>query len=206
MGGVRARRSKNGGYRGGCATPRSQYLQRAVSARAVYHGMLQRVLIMALTTLCLSAATAADPATICSGAKHREFDFWAGRWKVLDAGGNVAGDNVITIEQGGCVLVEQWRSAKGGTGQSYNYYDPAAQSWKQRWVGLGLILEMQGRLEQGAMVLEGPLHYVRQARTTLLRGTWTPLPDGRLRQRFVESVDAGKTWTDWFDGYYSRVP
>ena len=45
------------------------------------------------------------------------------------------------------------------------------QRWKQRWIGLGLILEMQGGIQDGAMVLEGPLYYVRQRRTTLLRGT-----------------------------------
>jgi hypothetical protein len=33
---------------------------------------------------------------------------------------------------------------------------------------------------------------------------WTPLPDGRVRQHFKESSDGGKTWTDWFDGYYSK--
>ena len=141
---------------------------------------------------------------VCSDSKHREFDFWAGDWRVHDAAGNLAGENSITLEQDGCVLVERWRGAKGGTGQSLNYYDPAAQKWKQRWVGLGLILEMQGGMEGGSMVLEGPLHYVRQKRTTVLRGTWTPLPDGRVRQLFMESADAGKTWTEWFDGYYQR--
>ena len=35
-------------------------------------------------------------------------------------------------------------------------------------------------------------------------GVRTPLPDGRVRQHFVESADEGKTWTEWFDGYYSR--
>ena len=53
------------------------------------------------------------------------------------------------------------------------------------------------------MVLEGPLQYVAQKRVTLLRGEWTKLPDGRVRQHFTESSDDGKTWTEWFDGYYS---
>jgi hypothetical protein len=141
---------------------------------------------------------------VCSDARHREFDFWAGSWRVHGAGNNLAGESTVSIEQEGCVLVERWRSAKGGTGQSLNYYDPVLQKWKQRWVGLGLILEMDGGIENGAMVLEGPLHYVRQKRTTLLRGTWSVLPDGRVRQYFAESTDGGKTWTEWFDGYYSR--
>jgi hypothetical protein len=165
---------------------------------------------MALTvsTLMLAAAAGgADSGTgPCADPKHREFDFWAGHWKVLDGAGGFAGDNVISVEEGGCVLVERWRGAKGGTGQSLNYFDPAAGLWKQRWVGLGLILEMQGKFADGSMVLQGPLHYVREGRTTWLRGTWTPLADGRVRQHFEESADRGQTWKEWFDGYYSRAP
>lgn len=175
--------------------------------RTVGHHML--ISLIAGLAMVGTTSSAGDPPpapagpAICTAAKFREFDFWAGEWRVLDADGKVAGENSVSIEQGGCVLVERWRGAKGGTGQSMNYYDPVAQAWKQRWVGLGLILEMQGGLTNGAMVLQGPLHYVREHRTTLLRGTWTKLPDGRVRQRFEESADDGATWTTWFDGFYS---
>jgi hypothetical protein len=152
------------------------------------------------------ATPAQTPALICSDARFREFDFWLGSWRVTTGDGQIAGDNTVTLEQGGCVLVEKWRSARGGTGQSLNYYDPVARAWKQRWVGLGLILEMQGGLRDGAMVLEGPLHYVREGRTTQLRGTWSKLADGRVRQWFEESEDQGRTWKTWFDGLYSRAP
>jgi hypothetical protein len=64
---------------------------------------------------------------------------------------------------------------------------------------------MSGAWRNGSMVLEGPMFYVDDKRTTLLRGTWTPLPDGRVRQHFVESTDNGKTWNEWFDGYYKKV-
>lgn len=87
---------------------------------------------------------------------------------------------------------------------SMNHYDPASGLWKQHWVGLGLILEMSGGMKDGSMVMEGPLQYVGSSQVTLLRGTWTALPDGRVRQHFVESKDNGKTWVEWFDGYYSR--
>jgi hypothetical protein len=30
------------------------------------------------------------------------------------------------------------------------------------------------------------------------------LPDGRVRQTFQQSTDAGKTWTVSFDGYYRK--
>ena len=147
---------------------------------------------------------AQDGPRLCDEPEFRQFDFWVGDWTVHDGENVFAGENRITLEQRGCVLVERWNSARGGTGQSLNYYDPVARAWKQRWVGLGLILEMQGRFAGGAMVLEGPLYYVREKRTTRLRGSWSALPDGRVRQLFVESVDGGKTWTPWFDGYYSR--
>lgn len=140
----------------------------------------------------------------CDRPEFRQFDFWVGDWEVRDEKGQFAGENRITLEEGGCAIVERWRGAQGGTGQSLNYYDPVVGAWKQRWVSAGTILEMQGHFDGKAMVLEGPLHYVRDNRTTRLRGTWTPLPDGRVRQHFVESADDGKTWTPWFDGYYSR--
>ena len=122
-----------------------------------------------------------------------------------DAAGKLVGRNRVTSEELGCVIVERWRGANGTTGQSLNYYDPAARRWKQRWAGLGVVLEMDGGLQGDAIVLEGPLQNLVNHRTTLLRGTWTKLPDGHLRQQFVESDDGGKSWKPWFDGYYTRV-
>jgi hypothetical protein len=153
-------------------------------------------------TTAASESSAAGP---CAAGKFRQFDFWAGEWDVHDAAGKLQGRNRITIEERGCVVVEHWRSVNGGTGQSVNYYDPAADRWKQRWVGIGTVLEMEGSFEGEAMILEGPLQYLAEKRTTLLRGTWTKLPDGRVRQQFVESDDGGKTWKPWFDGYYTRA-
>lgn len=141
----------------------------------------------------------------CDREIFRQFDFWVGQWEVKDQNGQMAGRNEITAEQGGCVILERWRSASGRTGMSMNYYEPRSRRWKQHWVSPELILEMSGGLEGSSMILEGPMQYLGQDRTTTLRGTWTPLPDGRVRQHFVESKDGGKTWEEWFDGYYSRV-
>jgi hypothetical protein len=146
-------------------------------------------------------AQAADP---CATGPFREFDFWVGQWVVKDAKGNVAGSNAITSEEAGCAIVEHWRSAKGGTGQSLNYYDPAARRWHQLWIGGGVLLHMEGGFSDGSMRLEGPMQYIGSDRVTILRGTWTELPDGRVRQHFEESEDGGKNWATWFDGYYTR--
>jgi hypothetical protein len=157
----------------------------------------------------LAQSTPAPPATAregpCEGPRFHEFDFWVGEWTVRRPDGQVAGTNAITSEEAGCAIVEHWTSAAGGTGQSLNFYDPAADRWRQIWIGLGLVLAMEGGLVNGAMILEGPLQYVATGRVTRLRGVWTPLPDGRVRQEFQESENGGQTWTLWFDGYYSRT-
>jgi hypothetical protein len=174
--------------------------------RAMTLRTLWQVAATVLTMFAMSSTTptiaASDP---CAASEFRQFDFWAGRWDVKDGTGKYAGRNDITIEERGCVLVERWKSASGGTGLSINYYDPKARQWTQQWVGLGILLTMKGGMRDGSMVLQGPLQYLADQRMTILRGTWTALPDGRLRQHFEESSDDGRTWTEWFDGYYTRI-
>ena len=152
---------------------------------------------------CVSADVPANGP--CASGPFREFDFWAGEWDVHDANGKLAGRNNVTIEELGCVVVEHWRGANGTTGQSLNYYDPGARKWKQRWAGLAVVLEMDGGMQGDAMVMQGPAQYLGQNRTTILRGSWNKLHDGRVRQQFHESDDGGETWKPWFDGYYTRV-
>jgi hypothetical protein len=152
-----------------------------------------------------SSVDQAKPASPCDAGAYRDFDFWAGEWIVKNVSGEQVGRNTIQPEQRGCALIERWTSAEGGTGVSLNFYDPVTRAWAQQWVSPGTVLTMTGGLVDGEMVLEGPLHYLRDARATRLRGTWSRLPDGRVRQHFVESVDEGRTWTEWFDGYYSRL-
>lgn len=158
--------------------------------------------ILAITSLLSGETVAATPP--CAEGPYRQFDFWIGEWDVSDAEGKTAGVNRIANEANGCVLVERWSSAAGGSGQSLNYYDPAAGKWKQLWVGLGILLHMEGGPHEAGMRLEGPLQYLGQDRITILRGTWTPMADKRVRQHFEESQDGGATWTTWFDGYYTR--
>jgi hypothetical protein len=137
-------------------------------------------------------------------ARFREFDFWIGEWTVRTPGNVPAGENGITREEQGCLLLERWRGVGGGTGTSMNYFDPMAGQWVQNWVGSGVVIDIRGGLEAGAMRLTGRVHYLANGETWPFRGTWTPLPDGRVRQFFEESRDDGATWVPWFDGYYTR--
>ena len=143
------------------------------------------------------------PKRACDAPPFRSFDFWSGQWEVRDRSGKVVGTNNVSIEQNGCVLIERWQARAGGSGISMNYYDPQAGRWRQNWVSPGVVLQMSGQFANGVMLLEGPLQNLAQQRVTLLRGEWTRLPDGRVRQLFTESADGGKTWTEWFDGYYT---
>ncbi|MFI5069419.1 MAG: hypothetical protein ACHP8A_00895 [Terriglobales bacterium] len=51
------------------------------------------------------------------------------------------------------------------------------------------MLEIEGKLEAGEMVLTGEDH----AKGDLVRGTWKPV-DGGVREIGVTSTDGGKTW------------
>ena len=134
-----------------------------------------------------------------------QFDFWVGEWTVAIADGTQAGRNLITKEKGGCLLTEHWTSVRGGTGFSLNYYDPAAGEWVQNWVdGSGSIIDIRGGIEDGSMVLEGTIQYIGNGVVNAFRGKWTLLADTRVRQFFEQSTDGGKTWTTWFEGFYTH--
>lgn len=140
-----------------------------------------------------------------ANAAHRQFDFWVGRWEVTDISGEQRyGENTITRREGGCLLLEEWRSSRGSTGTSINYFNPADSQWHQQWVDSGsTIIHTAGGLVDGSMVMEGSIYYLASGQTAPFRGTWTPMEDGRVRQ-FFEQQDAEQAWKPWFEGYYRR--
>ncbi len=153
-----------------------------------------------------AAATAAVPQpSPCAAITHdHDFDFWLGTWEVR-SGGAIVGHNVIESGQSGCAVIEHWTAMPGHTGTSLNAYDPARKHWRQWWVdGSGEIVELEGERTATTMVLEGPYTHV-DGTITRLRGTWTPNPDGTVRQYIEESKDGGATWAVWFDGMYART-
>lgn len=142
------------------------------------------------------------PPPACEEAIYRQLDFWAGDWEVFTPDGAKAGDNSITVEEKGCLLVERWTSAKGGTGQSYNYVDHEDGKWRQIWVSAGATIDYKGGLnDKGEMVLEGTIAY-RNGKTAPFRGTWTPNADGSVKQYFQEYDPQKEVWNDWFTGLY----
>jgi hypothetical protein len=152
--------------------------------------------------------------TPCTGPQYREFDFWLGDWEVRSAKGQLLGRNRITRRHGGCVVVEEWESASGGSGSSFNVYDQPTRQWHQFWVDAtgtnwlssdreGNPVTLRGGIRDGAMVMTS--HPDTLPSIGLTRATWRPLPDGGVRQTFESSRDGGKTWTVSFDGFYKKA-
>jgi hypothetical protein len=140
----------------------------------------------------------------CNAASFREFDFWVGSWVVM-SGADTAGTNNVTLEEDGCVIHEHWVGSKGGTGQSFNFYDRQDRKWHQVWVdNVGSVLRLAGELVGNQLVLSGET--VRRNGTKVLhRLAFTRNTDGTVRQFWESSPDMGKTWSVSFDGIYRKA-
>jgi len=152
------------------------------------------------TDLPAAAVSTAGP---CDGPAYRAFDFWLGDWDVHTPEGRLAGTSSIERKHGGCVLHERYTGGRGYSGESLNIYDAARAVWHQTWVDTaGMLLVLEGGLRDGRMVLEGSTMDAA-ARTTGHRITWSPNPDGTVRQLW-ESTAADGSWGIAFDGLYTR--
>jgi hypothetical protein len=148
---------------------------------------------------------AQQPPPSCTAAEYRQFDFWLGDWTVTDSAGTKEyGANLITQEEGTCLVHEHWTDGSGSTGQSFNFYEAVTGRWSQVWVAsTGNVLRLSGRFDGHSMTLEGESG-PPNGRRTLNRIVWTPQPDGRVRQVWSVSQDKGATWQSSFDGWYRR--
>lgn len=150
------------------------------------------------------AAAEATPAP-CAAAEYHQFDFWVGSWTVKDDKGALLGTNQVDVIQDGCAIQEHWKGTDGSAGTSFTVYYAPARKWHQTWVdSSGGLLLMDGGIVDGAMVLQGE-RVGKKYKSVIDKTTWTPLPDGRVRQFWQASVDGGKTWRTIFDGFYQRT-
>jgi hypothetical protein len=156
-----------------------------------------------LACSCTIAAAAQTPPAPCSAAESRQFDFWVGDWDVFTANGKLAGTNRIETIYG-CALHESWKSA-GVQGQSLNVYDADRGVWHQTWIdSTGSLLVIEGKFGGGAMTMSDVTLPGKKDAKAVNEITWTPQPDGSVRQHWRVSADGGKTWSTSFDGKYVR--
>jgi hypothetical protein len=145
------------------------------------------------------------PPPPCEGEAYHQFDFWVGDWSVTATNGQFAGTNAITREEAGCLLLETWTSAGGTTGQSYNYYNPDTDKWRQVWVSAGALIDYEGGLtETGSMKLTGTITYHGTAQSAPFTGEWTLNEDGTVTQHFEQYNPETDEWATWFTGIYTR--
>ena len=163
---------------------------------------MRPLIVWVVLTFAAAGSAGAEPGA-CDGAPFRAFDFWVGEWLVRLPDGTPAGTNRITVDQGGCVLIERWLGASGTTGTSISHHDPATGRWHQHWVSPDTLIELEGVVVDGTLAMEGSIVYIASAEKLAFRGSWTPLADGRVRQRFDEQRDG--SWQPWFEGYYERI-
>ncbi|MES2041491.1 MAG: hypothetical protein V4495_27045 [Pseudomonadota bacterium] len=151
-----------------------------------------------------TTASAADVSTlVCTHPAMREFDFWLGEWQVHTPDGKLAGTNSIKREYDGCVIHERYTAGRGYSGESLNIYDVPRKVWHQSWVdNSGTLLLLEGRLQDGKMVLEGQ-NLAPEGHKISHRITWTPNANGSVRQLW-ESTDAKGIWVIAFDGLYTK--
>jgi hypothetical protein len=160
---------------------------------------------MAATALLalLLAQGPSSPAPRCAGPAYRQFDFWVGEWIVHNRKGEQVGTSRVEKIEDDCGIRENWRNARGITGQSTNVYRPASRTWVQVWAGSdGLTLVLEGTFDGQKMILEGESLGAKGERLHN-RVTWSVQDAVKVRQLWEQSSDGGRTWTVAFDGVYT---
>lgn len=140
----------------------------------------------------------------CCSEEHKAFDFWVGNWEVTNANGDIAGKNSISKEENGCVIRENWTSAKPGyTGTSLNFFNTVSRQWEQLWVDNGgSYLKLKGNRIGNKMILSSD-EFTKDGKNYINRITWTKNDDGTVRQ-FWEVLQGDKVVNIAFDGLYKR--
>jgi hypothetical protein len=184
-------------------TPDHSMRPATIEERTVVMPVGPKPLSRALAGLVGVVAVSASLAAPCESDAHRQFDFWLGEWNVHTPDGKLAGVNRIEREYDGCVLHERYATERGYKGESLNSYDPGRKVWHQTWVdNQGTLLLLEGGLQGQSMVLQGRTTQPGD-KVTKHRITWTPNPDGSVRQ-YWESADSKGGWKPVFDGKYTR--
>jgi hypothetical protein len=191
-------------------TGRTMRLHRIVAAlrRCVFALSVFVLPARALVAQSTGSGAAPQPApTPCADAPERHrFDFWIGEWDVTTKGGTRVGGSVVQSVSGGCALLENWTSARGGQGKSLNAYNPAVGQWQQYWIGQdGNPTEYRESTWTGASIaLRAHAPAAGTTPASELRLTFSPVDSATVRQLGERSTDAGTTWVTTYDFYYHR--
>jgi hypothetical protein len=127
-----------------------------------------------------------------------------GEWEIMKNGTNdLAGISSVQLILGNCVVLENYTN-KAFQGKSFNTYNASLKKWQQFWVdNTGGSIVFNGELKDGVMNFTGE-GTSPTGEKTLHKMSFTPMPEGRVRQVLEDSKDNGKTWTVSYDGVYVK--
>jgi hypothetical protein len=162
----------------------------------------------AFIALLLLQAAPAGSQPPCAGPEYRQLDFWVGKWDVFPTGTDrLVAHSLIERLYDGCAIRENWMPLKKEGGGSLSGYDRKSGKWHQTWIdSSGSIVRFTGGRNGAEMVMDGLWgDLVAPGQDAIVRMTYSPLPDGSVRQLGLQSVDQGKTWQPSFDFTYRRA-
>jgi len=134
--------------------------------------------------------------------RHKAFDFWIGEWTV-SMNGQFAGTSSVQPILGHCTIFEQWESAAGTFGKSFNYYDPGHDHWRQIWIGdSGSFIEFTGEARDGGIFYTAETIDPSDGSVTHHKFEFTVIGEDGVRQYWETSTDGGETWQSIWDGRY----
>lgn len=135
-------------------------------------------------------------------SNYLKMDFWCGEWDVY-VGNNKVGENMITKQEGSCMILEQYTTDRDFVGQSVNFYDIDDKKWKQIWIS------STGNISKYIEVESKPSGYIKYLAQpsaqypSYLQMTFTLNDDGSVTQ-FIEQSSDGKEWSPSFNGKYIK--
>ena len=169
-----------------------------ISPKMIFNSIFSFVLLLPI----MSFAQEKDCA--CCDVQHDQFDFWIGEWVVKNSKGEIIGYNTIEELEENCLISEQWSGVNNSSGRSFNYYDPEENTWNQLWISnSGNILKLEGRLENGRMVMTGPM-VTNEKGTYRDQIIWIPNDDGTVIQKWNVLPEGGEKSETVFLGIYHR--
>jgi hypothetical protein len=138
-------------------------------------------------------------------AESEALNFWLGEWTIGVPNENTHAISKVSLELGGCVVVERWDGGNGHVGENMFGYSADDKSWHGMFADSEghVHVFVDGHVQSDSAEFTGPSHGSR-GETVLNRITIRRTGPDRVQQLWRKSSDGGKTWNTVFDGEYAR--
>ena len=136
-------------------------------------------------------------------AEFKQFDFWLGKWSIVQEGAPGVSTDTIKRIGDGVGLTEKYRDPSGGIGASVTMFNIETGTWTQTWSqGGGPVLQVTGGLEGDRMVLKRTV--TEGGVTRIERLVFENIKARTLDQIFETSTDGGQTWQRGYTTHWTK--